>query len=164
VEPQQAQGLTAEPAAPEKAEKDKRHERHERRDHERQHGRRGAAAQVARIVGRELRLAREQSDSLRELLRTHAEELRAGAREFGEARRALREKALADTIDEAAIKSASERLGAAIGSSSALIARIAAEVRPPLSPRQRERLRTLSGRWEARRDRWRARIEHWNGD
>ena len=124
----------------------------------------GAAVMAARMIGHDLRLSRDQSNSLRDVLRQHAVELKSNAHEIGETHRLLREKEYADTFDEAAIRSAAELYGAAIGSSSLIVARIAAEIRPVLSPEQRTRLRKVSDRWEARLDRWRGRLEHWDGE
>jgi Spy/CpxP family protein refolding chaperone len=125
---------------------------------------RGPAARAVKKIGRELHLSREQRQSLRELVRLQAETLRGAARDVGEARRALRERAVADPLDEAAIRGASEKLGAAIGSAAVLTARLAGEIRPALTPDQRDRLKKLSARWEKRRERWRERIERWDGD
>lgn len=132
------------------------------RERERTFDERGPAARAIRTIGHELRLSRDQRQSLRDLVRQHADELRGAAREVGEARRNLREKTIADTLDEAAIRSAAERLGSAIGTASVLTARLAGEIRPALTVEQRARLRKVSTRWESRRDKWRDRIERWD--
>jgi len=124
----------------------------------------GPAARVIRTIGRDLRLSREQRRSLLEIVQRRHDELRGAAHDVGEARRVLREKVLADTADEAAIRSAAERLGAAIGTAAVLTARVAGEARPLLTPAQRERLQKMRDRWETRRERGRDRIEIWEGD
>lgn len=124
----------------------------------------GPAPQVMRTIGRELDLTRDQKRSLRELVRQHADDLRGAARDVGDARRALHEKVLADTPDEAAIRNASEKLGAAIGSTAVLTARLVGEIRPILTPAQRDLLQKVRSRWEERRERRQERIERWDGN
>lgn len=150
-----------------------RERRHEARG-ERGRGDHGPAMQVARTIGRELHLSREQRKALREIVRHRGDELHDAAHDVGKARRALREKVLAETFDEAAIRSASEHLGATIGAAAVLTARLAGEARPILTPAQRERLLEMRARREERRERksehrrWhrrgRDRIEVWEGN
>lgn len=155
---------------------ERRQERERRHEAGRERGRGdlGPAVKVARMIGRELHLSREQQKALREIVRHRGDELRGVAHDVGEARRALREKVLAETFDEAAIRSASEHLGATIGAAAVLTARLADEARPILTPAQRERLQKMRARWEERRERksghrrWhnrgRDRIEVWEGN
>lgn len=135
--------------------RERRQEREQRHEvaQERGRGDLGPAVRVARRIGRDLHLSREQKKALREIVRQHGDELRGATHEVGEARRALRERVLAETLDEAAIRSASERLGATIGAAAVLTARLADEARPILTPAQRERLQKMRERREERRER-----------
>lgn len=111
----------------------------------------GPLALRFRALADTLDLDRDQRERVRAILGASGGEIRDAVGRVGEARRALLELVLEEAPGERLIRQAAGRLGEAVGDASLLTARIVAEIRPLLTPEQRERLGALRGRREARR-------------
>jgi len=89
----------------------------------------------------DLALSDQQRQDIRETVLSHRDELVPLVRTLADRRDALRQAVLAEHPDEAAIRSAAEALGQAVGDLAVEISGVVAEVRPLLTAEQLETLR-----------------------
>jgi len=88
----------------------------------------------------ELDVTTEQRQQIRGIVKNHRQEIAAALKPVAEKRRALRDATLAENANEAAIYAAADELGKAIGDAAVVGAKIKAEIRPVLTPEQREKI------------------------
>jgi len=100
----------------------------------RQRGQRGGRL---RARAKELDLTDEQKAEIREIVKSHAEEIKAAKEAVEAKRQALRDLVRADKVDESAIRKAADELGTAIGNGAVLRAKVRAEIREVLTEEQR---------------------------
>jgi Spy/CpxP family protein refolding chaperone len=82
----------------------------------------------------------EQREQIRGIVKSHRREIAAVLRPVADKRRALRDATLAENANEAAIRTAADELGKAIGDAAVVGSKIKAEVRPVLTPEQRDKI------------------------
>ena len=95
---------------------------------------------------RELDLSHAQRAEVRGILEAHKEEIRAQVRAGVQSRRALRQAAAAQPLDEAAIRDRAAQVGTVQGNGAVLFARIRTEILPILTPGQQEKLKEVQAR------------------
>lgn len=88
----------------------------------------------------ELNITAEQRDKIRAIVKRHQAELASSLRPVAEQRRALRDATLAENANEAAIRSAADELGKAMGEAAVVGSKIKAEVRAVLTSEQLEKV------------------------
>ena len=90
----------------------------------------------------ELNLTDQQRDAIKETLATHKQELAAAVKPAVNAHRALRDRVLADSADDAAIRKAADDLGKRIGDAALVIAKVKAEAatKANLTPEQKKKI------------------------
>lgn len=88
----------------------------------------------------DLGITAEQKKQLRELVVAHRTEIAAALRPIVEDRRALKDAALSEPVDEAAVRAAGEKLGKDIGEAALLVGKLHKEAAAILTP---EQLKTL---------------------
>ena len=123
------------------------------RDHA---GRRGPLAQLlseragkARELKAELALTPEQKEQVKEILKSHKEEITAAAKTSLAKRKALHEAVTAATPDEAAIRAAATELGKAIGDAAVIRSKIHGEIAKVLTAEQLEKLKKFRAERDA---------------
>ena len=102
----------------------------------------GAPRMYRRAV-RQLGLSVEQQAQVRGVLRAHAGEIHSQLRAGMESRRALRSAALAQPIDEAAVRKLALQAGEVKADGVVLFARIRSEIWPLLTAEQQEKVKTF---------------------
>lgn len=112
-------------------------------------------------VARRLDLTEDQQARIRAILQAHAGEIEAQARAGRDARRALGEAAIAEPVDEAAIRGLARELGDAHAGGALLFARIRAQALPILTPEQQEKLRGFRSHRLQRGDEWLRSLQDW---
>ena len=88
----------------------------------------------------ELGMTTEQRTQIREIVKSHRQELATVLKPVANKRRALRDATLAENANEAAILAAADELGKAIGDAAVVGSKIKAEVHTVLTPEQREKI------------------------
>jgi Spy/CpxP family protein refolding chaperone len=106
----------------------------------------------------ELDITTEQRTQIREIVRSHRQELATVLKPVAEKRRALRDATLADSRNEAAIRAAADELGNAIGDAAVVGSKIKAEVHAVLTPEQREKIGEFRGQSQTAVDRFLAQM------
>jgi Spy/CpxP family protein refolding chaperone len=96
-----------------------------------------------RHMVRELDLSDAQQAQIREVLKTHADEIEAHVKLGMDARRALHDAILVQPTDEATIRLRAQELGSVHGDGAILFARLRTEVWPILSGEQQQKLASL---------------------
>lgn len=102
----------------------------------------------------ELGISSEQREEIRGIVKSHKQELAAALKPVAEKRRALRDATLAENANEAAIRTAADELGKAIGDAAVVGSKIKAEVREVLTPEQREKVTQFREQSESAVDRF----------
>ena len=115
-------------------------------------GRGDFAPRMFARLSRALDLSADQQASIKNVLRTHAEEIAAQMTASRTARRALREAVMASPSNEATIRARAAEAGRIQGDGAVLFAKIRAELDPILTPDQREKARTFQSRVRDRGD------------
>jgi len=95
----------------------------------------GWGMQIGRV------LTDEQRTSWREIMQAQREKTRELMDGMREARKALIEASLAEKVDEAAIRKHAEAIGKTEADLAVLRAKALSEIKPPLTPEQREKLK-----------------------
>jgi Spy/CpxP family protein refolding chaperone len=93
----------------------------------------------------ELDVTAEQRDAIRKIVQSHRSEIVEVAKPIVEKRRALRDATLAKEPNEAAIRTAANDLGKAIGDAAVLASKVKAEVAKVLTPEQMHRVEAFRG-------------------
>lgn len=96
----------------------------------------------------ELGLNQDQKDKVHEVLKGHRGEFAPVFKKIGEARKSLRETMLSGTADEAAIRTAAQAVGQAIGDAAVMGGKVVGEVKPILTPEQLEKLQKIMDKHE----------------
>jgi periplasmic protein CpxP/Spy len=89
-------------------------------------------------LGKKLDLTDEQKAEIREILESHADEIKEAREAVAEKRQALRDLVHTDDVRARAIQRAADALGEAIGDAAVLRAEIRAEIRDVLTKEQQE--------------------------
>lgn len=97
------------------------------------------AARMFEHLSRALDLSDAQQLQIRNVLKTHADEILPLVKSGMDARRALHDAVLAQPTDEAAIRALAQQVGAVHGDGALLFARIRAEIWPILTPEQQQK-------------------------
>jgi Spy/CpxP family protein refolding chaperone len=97
-------------------------------------------------VSQALDLTDDQKTKIKDVLRTHADEIKTQMRSWGTARRALRDAMMTMPADENAIRAAAEQVGQIQANGALLFARLRAEIDPILTPDQKDRLQKFQAR------------------
>jgi Spy/CpxP family protein refolding chaperone len=97
-------------------------------------------------VSQALDLTDDQTAKVKDVLRSHSDEIKAQMRSWGAARRALRDAMMTLPADENAIRAAAEQVGQSQANGALLLARIRAEIDPILTPDQKDRLQKFQSR------------------
>ncbi|HSS45315.1 MAG TPA: Spy/CpxP family protein refolding chaperone [Thermoanaerobaculia bacterium] len=106
----------------------------------------GMAPWMFRHVARELDLSESQQAQIREILKTHADEIEARVQACMDARRALHQAVMAQPMDETSIRNLAQQVGTVHADGAVLCAKIRAEIWPILTPDQQQRLASFHGR------------------
>jgi len=106
----------------------------------------------------ELNLSDDQRTQLKGIVMAHRQQFKPLAAEILMHKRALRQAVMAEQPDEAAIRSESAALGAAIGDMSVALAGIAAQARTVLTPEQMGLIEDSAAERDAAVDRWLAQL------
>jgi Spy/CpxP family protein refolding chaperone len=88
----------------------------------------------------ELDVTAEQRTQIREIVKSHRQEIAAVLKPVAEKRQALRDATLIENANEAAIHAAADELGKVIGDAAVVGATIKTEVRNVLTPEQRAKI------------------------
>jgi Spy/CpxP family protein refolding chaperone len=114
------------------------------------------SGQIGRLMSlrSELQLTTEQREQIREILKSHRQELVTVVRPIVEKRRALREATRAKDADERAIRAAADDLGKAIGDAAVVGAKIKAKVMQVMTTDQREKIEEFREQADAAVDRF----------
>ena len=111
-----------------------------------------AAPRMFQHLVRELDLTDAQQAQMRDVLKTHADEIESHVKAGMDARRALHDAILVQPTDEAAIRQRAQDLGNVHGDGAVMFARIRAEIWPILNADQQERLSSLHARMRTHGD------------
>jgi Spy/CpxP family protein refolding chaperone len=115
-----------------------------RQEQEHAHG--DFAPRLFAQVSQALDLTDDQKAKVKDILRSHSDEIKAQMRSWGTARRALREAMMTLPVDENAIRAAADQVGQSQANGALLLARIRGEIDPILTPDQKERLQKFQSR------------------
>jgi Spy/CpxP family protein refolding chaperone len=110
------------------------------------------APRLFRHVARQLDLTDAQQAQIREILKTHADEIEAQVQSGMKARRALHDAILVTPTDEATIRQRAQELGGVHAEGALLFARVRAEVWPLLTAEQQQKAVSLHTRRRERGD------------
>jgi Spy/CpxP family protein refolding chaperone len=105
-------------------------------------------------IAKSLDLTAAQKSRVREILRSHRQEIATAVHSQVDARRTLRQAVMAQPTDEAAIESAGEGLGKVAGRNAVLLARIRAQIRPILTPAQTQKIDSFREHGDQNADRF----------
>lgn len=97
-------------------------------------------------MSRALDLTEDQKSRIKDVLRTHADEIKAQMQASATARRALHDAVMAQTTNESAIRAAAAQVGQAQGDAALLFARVRTEIDPILTPEQKEKIQSFHAR------------------
>jgi Spy/CpxP family protein refolding chaperone len=84
----------------------------------------------------DLNVTDEQRSQIREVVAKHRDEIKPVVASVVEKRKALRQAVMANPVDEAAIRTASDNLAKVIGDAAVLASKVIAEIRPILTEEQ----------------------------
>jgi Spy/CpxP family protein refolding chaperone len=112
----------------------------------------GMAPRMFRHMVRELDLSDAQQGQIREILKSHADEIEAHVKLGMDARRALHDAILIQPTDEGAIRLRAQELGNVHGDGAILFAKIRTEVWPILTGEQQQKLAGLHLKMRERGD------------
>jgi periplasmic protein CpxP/Spy len=93
----------------------------------------------------ELDLTADQRSQIREIVKSHRQEIADAIRPMVEKRRALRDATLAENANEATIRAAADELGKAIGDAAVVGSHVKAEIHKVLTPEQQEKISHFRG-------------------
>ena len=110
------------------------------------------APRMFRHMARQLELTDAQQAQIREILKSHADEIEAHVKSGMDARRALHDAILVAPTDEAAIRQRAQDLGNVHADGALLFARVRAEVWPILTSEQQLKVAGLHTRMRERGD------------
>jgi Spy/CpxP family protein refolding chaperone len=91
-------------------------------------------------------LTEDQKSRIKDVLRAHADEIKAQMQASATARRALHDAGMAQPTDEGAVRTAAAQLGQTQGDGALLFARIRTEIDPILTPEQKQKIQSLQTR------------------
>jgi Spy/CpxP family protein refolding chaperone len=97
-------------------------------------------------MSHELDLTEDQKSRIKDVLRAHADEIKAQMQASSTARRSLHDAVMAHPTDENAIRAAATQLGQAQGDGAVLFARVRAEIDPILTEDQKARIQAFRDR------------------
>ena len=103
-------------------------------------------------IARSLDLTDDQKSRIKTVLKAHASEIETQLKASAAARQAVHEAVLAQPVDEAAIRSASQRLGEVHADGAVLFAKVKTEVLPILTEEQLAKVRKFRDRARQRAD------------
>jgi len=117
------------------------------------HGSRGDfATRVFTRISSSLDLSDDQVGKVKDVLRSHAPEIRAQLQASARAREALHAAMIAQPLDESTVRAAAQRVGETQASGALLFARLRAEVDPILTSEQKGRIQGFQSRMGQRAD------------
>jgi protein CpxP len=111
-----------------------------------------AAPRMFQHMVQELDLSDAQQTQIRDVLKTHADEIEAHVKARMDARRALHDAVLTQPTDEATIRQRAQDLGNIHGDGAVMFARIRSEIWPILNGDQQQRLFGLHARMRTHGD------------
>jgi periplasmic protein CpxP/Spy len=97
-------------------------------------------------MSRALDLTEEQKSRIKDVLRTHADEIKAQMQASANARRILHDAVMAQPTDEGAIRAAAAQVGQTQGDAALLFARVRTEIDPILTPEQKQKIQSFQER------------------
>lgn len=97
-------------------------------------------------MSRALDLTEDQKSRIKDVLRTHADEIKAQMQASATARRALHDAVMAQPTDEGAIRAAAAHVGQTQGDAALLFARVRTEIDPILTPEQKQKIQSFQAR------------------
>ena len=97
-------------------------------------------------ISRALDLTQDQKTKIKDVLRSHADEIKTQMQASAASRRTLHDAVVAQPIDEAAIRAAAQRVGQTQGDGAVLFAKIRGEVEPILTAEQKAKLQKFHQR------------------
>jgi len=103
-------------------------------------------------VSRALDLTDDQKSKIKDVLRSHADEIKTQMQASASARRVLHEAVMAQPTDEGAIRAAAAQVGQTQGDGALLFARIRTEVDPILTPEQKQKIQSFQSRLRGHAD------------
>ncbi len=110
------------------------------------------AAHMFDHISRELDLSDAQRSQIREILKSHADEILAQVRAGMDARHALHGAVMAQPTDEASIRQFATQVGAVHADGALLFAKVRSEVWPVLTPEQQQKFTSFHDRMGQRGD------------
>lgn len=108
------------------------------------------APRVFARMARALDLSQAQRTQIKNVLKTHVSEIEAQIQAAAAARGAFQDAAVAQPVNEAAIRARAQEMGNVQSNSAILFARIRTEIDPILTPEQREKIQRLRDRMRYR--------------
>jgi protein CpxP len=103
-------------------------------------------------MSRALELTEDQKSRIKDVLRTHADEIKALMQASATARRVLHDAVMAQPTDEGAIRSAAAQVGQTQGDGALLFARVRTEIDPILTSEQKQKIQSFQARGHHRAD------------
>jgi len=97
-------------------------------------------------MSRALDLTEDQKSRIKDVLRTHADEIKAQMQASSTARRALHDAVMAQPTNEDAIRAAAAQVGQTQGDGALLFARVRTEIDPILTPEQKQKIQSFQTR------------------
>jgi|SRR5215472_12011279 len=97
-------------------------------------------------MSQELNLTDDQKSRIKDVLRSHADEIKAQMQASSTARRSLHDAVMAHPADENAIRAAAAQLGQAQGDGAVLFARVRGEIDPILTDDQKAKMQAFRDR------------------
>jgi Spy/CpxP family protein refolding chaperone len=97
-------------------------------------------------MSRALDLTEDQKSRIKDVLRTHADEIKAQMQVSATARRALHDAVMAQPTNESAIRAAAAQVGQTQGDAALLFARLRTEIDPILTPEQKAKVQSFQAR------------------
>jgi Spy/CpxP family protein refolding chaperone len=110
------------------------------------HSRGDFAQHLFKRMSSTLELTEDQQSRIKEVIRAHADEIKAQMQASAAARRALHDLVMAQPTDEAAIRAAAAQVGQTQGDGALLFARIRTQVDPILTSEQKQKIQTFQAR------------------
>ena len=110
------------------------------------------ATRVFTRISSSLDLSDDQVGKVKDVLRNHAPEIRVQLQASASAREALHAAMIAQPLDENAVRSAAQQVGATQANGALLFAKIRAEVDPILTAEQKSRIQSFQGKMGQRAD------------
>ncbi len=101
------------------------------------------ATRIFARMARTLDLTDDQKARIKDVLRAHADEIKAQMQASGDARRALHDAVMAPQIDESAVRTAAMKVGQVQGDGAVLFARLRTDIEPILTDAQKAKVQSL---------------------